>query len=324
MRQQDRFLEVENLRMVYRKGKERIVAVNNVSFEIENPGEALAVVGESGCGKTSLANALQQLPPKDADLSGRVLLEGRDLFSLSSEELKRTVRWKQMAWVPQVAANALNPVFTIGNQIRETLSVHGAPSNDAEVFRLLEAVGLSRENAKSHPFRLSGGMQQRACIATAIALNPKLILLDEPTSSLDVSIQGAIISLLESLKKEYGSSYIFITHDITLAKELCDFFAVMYAGRIVEMGSTEQVIYNPLHPYTQQLLDCIPTLERGKRIRFIPGEPPDLSVPEVSVGCPFRFRPAVACANCSEVEPMLEDKGDGHLVACHSVLRREE
>jgi len=321
---QDKFLVVKNLRLVYRKKKKRIVAVNNVSLGIENPGEALAVVGESGCGKTSLANALQQLPPKDAALSGRVLLEGSDLFSLSNEELKKTVRWKQMAWVPQVAANALNPVFTIGNQIRETLSVHGAPSNEAEVFRLLEVVGLSRENAQSYPFELSGGMQQRACIAMAIALNPKLILLDEPTSSLDVSIQGAIISLLESLKREYGSSYIFITHDITLAKELCDFFAVMYAGRIVEMGSTEQVLYNPLHPYTQQLLDCMPTMERGRKIRFIPGEPPDLSLPEVSVGCPFRFRSAVACANCSEIDPPLEDKGDGHLVACHGVPRSEQ
>ena len=321
---QDNLLVVENLRVVYKKRKKRIVAVNNVSFGIERPGQALALVGESGCGKTTLAAALQQLLPRDAELSGKVFFDGEELLSLPEAELNKRVRWKKVAWVPQGAANALNPVFTIGNQIRETLGVHGVTNNEEEMFRLLEIVGLSRENAKSYPYELSGGMQQRACIATAIALHPKLILLDEPTSSLDVSIQGAIINLLESLKREFFSSYIFITHDITLAKELCEFFAVMYAGRIVEMGSTEQILYNPLHPYTQALLDCIPTLERGKKIHFIPGEPPDLSLPEVSVGCPFRFRPAVSCANCSEIDPPLEDKGDGHLVACHGVPRSEQ
>lgn len=316
---QDKLLAVENLRVVYKKGKKRIIAVNNVSFGIERPGQALAIVGESGCGKTTLAAALQRLLPRDADLSGKVFFDGEDLLSLSEGELGKRIRWKKMAWVPQGTANSLNDFFTIGNLTSEVLGVHGAKSDEEEVVRLLKSVGLSSEDARSHPFELSGGMKQRVCIAHAIAHRPKLLLLDEPTSALDVSIQGAIIDLLEKLKREFFSSYIFITHDIMLAKELCDFFAVMYAGRIVEMGSTEQILYNPLHPYTQRLLECIPTLERGKKIRFIPGEPPDLSLPEVSVGCPFRFRSAVACANCSEMEPPLQDKGDGHLVACHSV-----
>lgn len=320
---QDTFLAVENLRVVYKKGERRIVAVNNVSFAIEHPGQALAIVGESGCGKTTLAAALQRLLPRDAELSGRVLFDGEDLLSMTEKELERRVRWKKMSWVPQGTANSLNDFFTIGNLTREVLSVHGAKSDEEEVFRLLESVGLSPGDARSHPFELSGGMKQRACIAHAISRHPKLILLDEPTSALDVSIQGSIINLLASLKRDYGCSYIFITHDITLAKGLCDFFAVMYAGRIVEMGSTEQILYNPLHPYTQALLDCIPTLEPGKEIHFIPGEPPNLSLPEVSVGCPFRFRSAVACENCSEVAPALDDKGEGHLVACHSVPRKE-
>lgn len=317
----NKLLEVRNLRMSYSgQGGRKISAVNDVSFEIQNPGDALAIVGESGCGKSSLALAIQGLPPSNVcEFSGKVFLEGKDLFSMAPEDIDKRIRWKKIAWIRQNPAGSLNPVFTVGAQIRETLQVHGVRNVKSEEKRLLEIVGLLPDDGNKYPHQLSGGMQQRAGIATALALNPSLVILDEPTSALDISRQGAIIRLLRDLRSEFSCSYIFITHDITLANQIADFFAVMYAGRIVEYGRAEEVLKNPLHSYTKALLDCIPTLESNKQIGFIPGEPPDLS--EACTGCPFRFRPAVACEKCGEEDIELRDTGNGHLVACNNFPR---
>jgi len=289
--------------------------VNNVSFEIAKQGDTLAVVGESGCGKSSLALALLRLPPNNVlELSGKVMLEGVDLLSLPKAKMDKKIRWKKISWIMQNPASALNTVYTIGAQIRETLEVHGENNSAKEEAKLLEMVGLLADDGRKFPHQLSGGMQQRAVIARALALKPSLVILDEPTSALDISRQGAIIHLLKDLKREFFCSYIFITHDITLAKQIADFFAVMYAGRIVEYGRANDILRQPLHPYTRALLDCIPSLESDKEMGFIPGEPPDLS--EVCSGCPFRFRPAIACEKCGEEELNLCDAGNGHLVAC--------
>lgn len=313
------FLKVEDLRMAYSTRAGKVLAVNNVSFQIKERGSALAIVGESGCGKSSLALALQNLTTDNVcELSGKVLLEGEDLFSLKRSELNKRIRWKKISWVRQNPTSSLNPVYTIGAQIREVLRVCGAgriKNVKSEEARLLDMVGLLAEDGRKYPFQLSGGMQQRACIAVALALNPSLVILDEPTSALDVSRQGAIINLLTEFKKGFSCSYIFITHDIILANQICDFFVVMYAGRIVEFGASEQILKNPLHPYTKALLNCIPTLAGERKIGFIPGEPPDLH--KVRSGCPFRFREAIACKQCGEKEIELRDIGDGHLVACH-------
>lgn len=316
--QDEIFFEARKLTLSYKKGDGVVRAVQNVSFKIPRRGQALAIVGESGCGKTSLSRAIQRLIPDNvSELSGSVRLNGEDIFDLSMSDFRKRIRWKQIAWVPQNVTDALDPMMRVGSQMNELLRVHGGgESSDKEVRRLLEVVGLTANDVDQYPFQLSGGMQQRVLVAMALSLNPSLVILDEPTSALDVSRQGQIIELLEGLKKEFSTSYILITHNIGVARAFCDIFAVMYAGRIVEFGATEEVITNPLHSYTQKLLECVPTLDSGS-LAFIPGEPPDLT--NDSGGCPFRFRSAVACEACSDVEPELKQVGENHFVACHGV-----
>lgn len=310
-------LKVENLRLFYQVGKHHVRAVDGLSFEIERPGESLAIIGESGCGKTSLGRAILRLPPTAvSEFSGHVLLRGEDLLALSEAEFARRIRWKQISWVPQEVANVLNPMYSIENQIEETLRAHGVSNRKQEMRTLLQMVGLSHNDAKKIPSELSGGMKQRAVIAVALALRPPLVVLDEPTSALDVSIQGQIIQLLRELKRRLSLSYLFITHDIALAASLCEYIAVVYAGKIVERGRTGEVLAHPLHPYTVKLLSCVPVLEPGRVIDFIPGEPPDLKSPPP--GCRFHPRCHIAeIGLCNAKEPLVEEKEPGHFVACH-------
>ena len=309
------FLVVKDVSLSYKKGPAVVRAVQHVSLTIPERGQALAIVGESGCGKTSLSRALQRLFPNNiADFSGQVYLEGEDILALSGAEFRKRIRWKRIAWVPQNVSDALDPMMKIGPQMKELLRVHKVLATDGEVERLLHMVGLTSSDAAQYSFQLSGGMQQRVLVAMALSLNPSLVILDEPTSALDVSRQGQVIELLEELKQKFSTSYILITHNIGVAQAFCDLFAVMYAGRIIERGTTEQVIGDPRHPYTQQLLECVPTLG-SKRIVFIPGEPPDLTRDPDE--CPFRSRPAVSCNPCTDAEPSLQDTGDGHYVWRH-------
>ena len=311
-----KLLEVSHLRMFYRSGGKDVRAVDDISFDIQKPGQALAIVGESGCGKSSLGLALLKLLPQNvSEFSGRVYLENQELLSLPAAEFNRKVRWKKIAWVPQRIGSALNPIFRVGGQIEETLKVHRVPNSREEMLKLLKVVGLSSDKAGVIPDQLSGGEQQRVCIAKAIALKPRLIILDEPTSALDPSLRGQIISLLEKLKREFSCSYIFITHDIVQASSICEFFAVIYAGRIVEKGTREDVLNSPVHPYTQKLLDCIMLFGADRAIKYIPGEPPDLKA--LPKGCCFQPRCEKVGPGCKEKAPLLEDRGGGHFVACH-------
>src|SRR5688572_30676828 len=251
-------LQVRDLHLHYRSAGRIVRAVDGVSFTIARRGEAVGVVGESGSGKTSLAVALMRLLPKStARFDGSIVLNGQELTALSDEEYRRQIRWRRIAMVFQGAMNVLNPVIKVGQQVAEPLLLEDRMDKKAahkRVEELLERVGLSASIFSRYPHELSGGQKQRVVIATALVLNPDLLILDEPTSALDVSIQAQIMNLLKDLKEDPGISMIFITHDIGLASDLCDKIAVAYAGEHVEFGSSERVLLRPQHPYTQLLL----------------------------------------------------------------------
>ncbi|MGH2530770.1 MAG: ABC transporter ATP-binding protein [Thermomicrobiales bacterium] len=292
-------LEVDDLYLHYAAGGRTVRAVDGVSFTIAEKGQAVGIVGESGSGKTSLANALMRMLPKNvARFDGSIRLDGRDLRELPDEEFRREIRWQRMAMVFQGAMNVLNPVLKVGDQIIEPLLLDGRFEKRAariKVEGLLERVGLPRDIFSRYPHELSGGQKQRVVIATALVLNPDLLILDEPTSALDVSVQAQIMNLLKDLKADPGVSMIFITHDIGLASDLCDSIAVAYAGEHVEFGPAERVLLEPRHPYTQLLLASLPRLHETERPRPMPGEPPDLMAPPPGCRfhprCPYRFEP---------------------------------
>ncbi|HEX9341619.1 MAG TPA: ABC transporter ATP-binding protein [Thermoplasmata archaeon] len=304
-------LEVENLRYYYRTRRGAVKAVDDVSFSIE-PGETIAVVGESGCGKTSTANAIMRLLPRNVETyEGRVVLDGQDTMAYSNEEFRHKVRWRGISMVFQSAMNALSPTTRCGFQVAEPLMVH----YDLEKEEALEAareglrnVGLSEDVAKRYPHELSGGMKQRVVIAMALVLKPKVVILDEPTSALDVMTQANIINLLKGLQKESRLAYLFITHDLGLASELADKVAIMYAGKIVEIGTASRVYPAPQHPYTQKLIQSVPLLRGEVAPDFIPGVPPDLT--SVPAGCRFHPRCPVSFKMCgwsaSELQAFLE------------------
>ncbi|MGH2561828.1 MAG: ABC transporter ATP-binding protein [Thermomicrobiales bacterium] len=292
-------LHVQDLVLHYAAAGRVVRAVDGVSFTLEQKGHAVGIVGESGSGKTSLANALMRMLPKNvARFDGTIRLDGRDLRELPDDQFRREIRWQRIAMVFQGAMNVLNPVLKVGDQIAEPLLLDGrfekrAARNNVEA--LLERVGLPRDIYSRYPHELSGGQKQRVVIATALVLNPDLLILDEPTSALDVSVQAQIMNLLKDLKADPGVSMIFITHDIGLASDLCDSIAVAYAGEHVEFGSAERVLLEPRHPYTQLLLASLPRLHEAQRPRPMPGDPPDLTAPppgcRFHTRCPYRFEP---------------------------------
>jgi len=283
-------LEVKNARLYYTTTKGIVKAVDNVSFEL-NEGETLAVVGESGCGKSTLAKLLVRVWERNVSLvDGEVYLEGKEVLHIPEGEFRREVRWKKIAMVPQASMNALNPVIKIGDQMIEPLLLQGTGKEEALKMAMdaLEAVGLPRDTVNRYPHQLSGGMKQRVIIAMSIMAHPRIVILDEPTSALDVITQANIMNLLKKLKWEFKLSYIFITHDLALASELADAVAIMYAGKIIEIGGAEDIYQNPSHPYTQGLISSVPTLRVDKSLSFIPGEVPSLINPPP--GCRFHPR----------------------------------
>jgi peptide/nickel transport system ATP-binding protein len=282
-------------------------------------GEAMGLVGESGCGKTSVATTLLRLLPDNALIkSGHVYLNGVDLLKLSEEEM-RQVRWNKISMVFQAAMNALNPVYRVGDQIIEALENHNevrtnqeARSRVEDLFRL---VGLEREMIDRYPHEYSGGMRQRAIIAMALACHPDLIVADEPTTALDVIVQDNLLREMTELQKRLGMSMIYISHDIAVIAEVSDRIGVMYAGRLVELGSAAQVFKRPLHPYTYGLMSAFPSIIGPKReLTTLPGEPPDLLDPPS--GCRFHPRCPFATETCRREVPVFRDLGDGHFVAC--------
>lgn len=297
-------LEVDSLKLYYSTERGPLKAVDDISFTI-GEGEALGVVGESGCGKTTLASALMRLLPRNlAAYSGSVKFDGEELMHLSDEEFRSTVRWKKMAMVFQGAMNSLNPVLRVGFQVAEPLIASGAKGEEAKrtARELLHQVGLPPEVYGRFPNELSGGMKQRAVIAMSLVLSPALLILDEPTSALDVSVQAQVMNLLKRLKRERKISALFITHDIALASDICDRFAVLYSGQIVELGDADDILIHPKHPYTQKLLSSTPRLRSESEPEFIPGVPPDLVNPPS--GCRFRPRCPHAFEPCTRDPPI--------------------
>jgi oligopeptide/dipeptide ABC transporter ATP-binding protein len=308
-------LQVTDLHLHYRSAGRIVRAVDGISFAIERRGEAIGVVGESGSGKTSLAVALMRLLPKSvARFDGSIRLAGQELTELSNEEYRRQIRWSRIAMVFQGAMNVLNPVLKVGVQVAEPLLLDGRMERKAayaKVEELLERVGLSRGIFSRYPHELSGGQKQRVVIATALVLDPDLLILDEPTSALDVSVQAQIMNLLKDLKADPGISMIFITHDIGLASDICDKIAVAYAGQHLEFGSAERVLLAPHHPYTKLLLASLPRLHADDRPRPMPGDPPDLSAPPA--GCRFHPRCPYCFEPCpTELPPEIGMEDGGH------------
>jgi len=313
--------EVRDLKMYYEIiGKGLVRAVDGVSFSLER-GETLGIVGESGCGKSSLALTILRLLPANAKvLGGEVLLDGVNILKMDLEKFRREVRWRRISLIFQSAMNALNPVIRVGDQIAEAIMIHdkGIRKNEAmkRVKELLALVGIDPSRAKSYPFELSGGMRQRVVIAMALALNPDIVIADEPTTALDVVVQAQILKLIKDLQRKLRLSVIVISHDISMVSELSNKIAVMYAGQIVEYGDIKDVFYNPLHPYTKALLYAVPSI-RGKRRRLnpIPGAPPDLLRPPS--GCRFHPRCPFKTDICIKEMPELIEADEGHFVRCH-------
>ncbi len=317
-------LVVQNLRVYYYSLRGIVKAVDGVSIEVDR-GETLALAGESGCGKSTLGFALLRLvPPPGRIVGGRILFDGTDLVTLPEDVLRREYRWKRISMIFQGAMNALNPVRTIGDQIAEAIMIHEKNVTKREALEraaeLLKMVGIDPKRVKSYPHELSGGMKQRVVIAMALALNPDLVIADEPTTALDVVVQAQIMNLLKTLKKERNMAMIMISHDLALLAEIADKIAVMYAGKIVEYGPSDVVYENPMHPYTQLLLRSIPRLRGPKELVWIPGQPPDLRTPPP--GCRFHPRCPFAMDVCRREEPPMIEIEPNRYVACWMYAKR--
>ncbi len=320
MENKEKILQVKNLRLYYHTSAGIVKALDDVSFDLFE-GETIGLVGESGCGKTTTGMALLKMPspPGQIEDGSQVIIGGRNIIPLSDAEIRKNVRWQEISMVFQGAMNSLTPVYTIGKLMLETLREHKEMS-DAEAHSLMEEylgyVGLPPEVLNRYPHELSGGMKQRVVIACGLFLKPKVVILDEPTTALDVIVQAQIINLLKELKQKFKLSFIFITHDLSLEAEISDRICVMYAGKIAEFGTNEQIYgKTPLHPYTQKLLQATPLLHKHvDELSYIPGTPPDLIAPPK--GC--RFNPRCHCTmdKCFEFEPPLIEAEPGHQVAC--------
>ena len=313
-------LDVRDLHVYYHTSRGPAKAVNGVSFTLAR-GEVLGLVGESGSGKSTIALALMRLikPPGQIE-QGEVLLDGRDLLSLHEEEM-RLVRLGEIAMVAQGAMNSLNPVMRVRDQIVDGWKDHvaslGRSGVDDRVADLMRRVGLRPEDARRFPHELSGGMKQRAVIAIAISLRPKVIIADEPTSALDVVVQRQIMETLRRVQEELGAAVLLIGHDMGLMAQSVDRLGVMYAGELAELSPLRDVFKDPLHPYSRLLIASLPSLDQKGNLRGIAGLPPSLLNPPP--GCPFHPRCPKAEDRCRVEPPMLEDKGNGHLAACHIV-----
>ena len=300
-------LSAEDLRLYFRTNKGPVQAVDGVTLSLRR-GRTLVVVGESGCGKSSLARAILRLLPRNVETyAGHLWLNGTDIMALPEERFRREIRWVRLALVPQGAMNALNPVIRVGDQVAEPLLVHGRATSLGEGRRsadeIFRQVGVPLDFADRYPFELSGGMRQRAAIAMALVTVPDVVVLDEPTSALDVLTQANIMNVLKAIKRDMGTSFILITHDIATSSEIADDAAVMYAGQVVEVSQAGDFYRAPLHPYSQALMASVPTLHETKALGFIPGRPPSLIDPPR--GCRFADRCPMRFSKCSEEPPLI-------------------
>jgi len=312
-------LEVSDLKTHFATEAGVAKAVDGVSFSIE-PGRTLGMVGESGCGKSMTALSILRLVPSPGRVvGGRIVYQGRNLLDLAEPDMRK-VRGNEIAMIFQEPMTSLNPVFTIGDQIGEAIELHQkvarreARSRAIEMLRLVEMPEPARR-VDEYPHQLSGGMRQRVMIAMALSCNPNLLIADEPTTALDVTIQAQILDLLAGLQERLGMALLLITHDLGVVAEQADEVVILYAGRIVERASVMDIFTRPLHPYTRGLLDSLPKLgARGERLRAIPGSPPPLT--KLPSGCRFRDRCPMAIDACATIDPALDEKAPGHRVAC--------
>jgi peptide/nickel transport system ATP-binding protein len=309
-------LTVDTLRAYYRTSGATVRAVDGVTFSVE-PGQSLGIAGESGCGKSTVALSLMRLLKGGKVVGGSVNLDGLSLLDMSLKDFNR-VRWEKLAFVPQAAMDGLDPVYTIGDQIVEAILAHRSTNKNAAWKRaemLLEQVDINPSRARDYPHQLSGGMRQRAMIAMSLALDPQLIIADEPTTALDVITQAQILKLLRRLQRELGIAIIFISHDLSTLAQACDRVMIMYAGKVVELADSEALFRAPVHPYTRALLGSFPDIDRKMPTRALRGAPPDLSQP--FAGCRFCPRCPEAMEQCSLEEPQMMTVGPGHEVSCH-------
>jgi len=317
-------LEVNSLRTYYFTSEGVVKAVDNVSLNLER-GESLGLAGESGCGKSTFGYSILRLvPPPGRIVGGKILFDGKDILRLDEESFRKEYRWKRISMVFQGAMNALNPVRRIGDQIVEAILAHDENATEEEAYEragdLLELVGIERVRLRTYPHELSGGMKQRVVIAMALALNPDLLIADEPTTALDVVVQAQILNLLKELKNKLKMSLILITHDLSVIAEIADKVAIMYAGKIVEWGTSEQIFENPQHPYTRGLISSIPRLRGKKSLFWIPGQPPDLINPPP--GCRFHPRCPYVMDRCRREEPPMIEVKPKHYITCWLYVKR--
>lgn len=314
----DNIMEIENLHVAFGRPKERVTVVNGVDFDLAR-GEVLGVLGESGSGKSVMLRSLVGLFPKRTTLQGQVRLAGQDLLSMSAKDL-RQVRGRDISMIFQEPMTAFDPVFTVGRQITEAVRRHEGISEEAARARALElfelvAIPSARSRLTNYPHEMSGGMRQRVMIALALACRPKVLLADEPTTALDVTVQIQILLLLRELQREMDMSVVFVTHDIGVAAEISDRIGVMYAGRFAEMAGTREAIRSPRHPYTRGLLAAtIHGQRRGEHIETIPGAPPDLAA--LPKGCAFAARCSRVQPACLATLPQMTSFGPAHEARC--------
>lgn len=309
-------LEVRDLSVRFRTKRGLADALDGVSLSIPT-GASIGLVGESGCGKSTLMKAMVGVLADNAEItSGSVLYHGEDLLKVSAEAVRRK-RWAGISMITQSALNALNPVMKVGDQIVEAIRAHRPVSRRQAWQRaeeMLELVGVDPGRAREFPHQFSGGMRQRAIIAMSLVLDPDLVLADEPTTSLDVIVQDQIFRKIRALREELGFSLLLVTHDLGVVIENCDRIAVMYAGRVVEEGTVEQVVNTPFHPYTLGLKNSLPDIHAVTEPIAIPGVPPDpVNMP---AGCRFAMRCPFAIDACTRTRPELEPVGEGHRAAC--------
>ncbi len=314
-----KFLEVENLEVIYTQNKKEVHAVNNISFSL-NKGETLGLVGETGAGKTTIAKSIIGILPKPPAKvkGGKIKFEGKELLGSSEEEMLK-IRGRKIAMIFQDPMTALNPLQPVGEQILEVISLHEHISREEGMKKageMLEMVGIPAERYVEYPHQFSGGMKQRVVIAMALACNPELLLADEPTTALDVTIQAQVLDLINALREKYKTSMILITHDLGVVAETCDNVAIVYAGEIVEFGSKEQIFDHPAHPYTIGLFESLPSMtSQEKWLKPINGMPPDpVNLP---TGCAFHPRCAFATEECAKCRPENQELEKGHFCKCY-------
>ena len=314
----ENLLEIKNLSIEYDTDERANKAVNNLNLKIRE-GETLGFVGETGAGKTTTALGIMKLVPDPPGkiVSGEIYFEGENLLQKSEKEM-RTIRGNKISMIFQDPMTSLNPIMTVGKQIQEVIELHQSLAKDElreKAEEMLETVGIRKERFDDYPHQFSGGMKQRVVIAMALACNPKLIIADEPTTALDVTIQAQVLELMKELKEKFNTSMLLITHDLGVVAETCDYVAIMYAGSSLEYGNVERLYNNPLHPYTVGLFNSIPSLDEDKeKLDVIPGTPPDPS--NLPTGCRFHPRCSRCMEICKKSIPKTIEVEKGHFVSC--------